>query len=162
MGQKMGKSVIFLLALALAGCATKYQDLGFSGGVAAQPITHDTYRIVARDNGYTAGTTVQDFVLLKAAETAKASGNSHFAIVSGSDATTSAVGQTAGYAQTNFIGGTDFTTYSPGISYNIIKPGQDGYIRVSTPKKGEPLPVGAFAADVIIANVGLQVKRPSS
>jgi hypothetical protein len=64
----------FLGFLIFAGCATKYQEMGFSGGVAAQQITADTFRIVARGNAYTGSTTVQDYVLLKAAETTKAAG----------------------------------------------------------------------------------------
>ena len=56
------------MCLVLAGCATKYQEMGFTGGVAAERITADTYRIVARGNGYTGNTTIQDYALLKAAE----------------------------------------------------------------------------------------------
>jgi hypothetical protein len=33
---------------ALAGCATLYQDMGFSGGVAAYSKTSNTFRIEAR------------------------------------------------------------------------------------------------------------------
>lgn len=66
--------VALLGALALASCATKYQEMGFTGGVAAQQITSDTYRIVARGNGYTGNTAIQDYALLKAAETTIAAG----------------------------------------------------------------------------------------
>jgi hypothetical protein len=59
-----------LLALAvIGGCATKYQEMGLTGGVTAEPVMTDVYRIVARGNGYTSADRVQDFVLLKAAET---------------------------------------------------------------------------------------------
>ena len=157
------RAVVFALVLAacLAGCATKYQDIGLSGGVSAEPITNDTYRIVARGNGYTSGTTIQDFVLLKAAETAKNAGQSHFGIISGNDATSHAVGQTPGTFTTNVYGNTAFSTYNPGISYNIVFPGQDTYIRVFTPKIGDQLPAGSFRADEIIANIGPRVQRPS-
>jgi hypothetical protein len=64
-----------------AGCATPYQDMGFSGGVLAQQMTANTFRIVARGNGYTGTTTVQDYVMLKAAETAIQNGGTHFVIV---------------------------------------------------------------------------------
>src|ERR1700733_5435115 len=46
----------------------KYQEMGFTGGVAAQQITADTWRIQSRGNAYTASSTIQDFVLLKAGE----------------------------------------------------------------------------------------------
>lgn len=66
--------VVLAISLSLIGCATKYQDMGFSGGVAAEQVTADTWRIVARGNAYTGGTRIQDFVLMKAAETTKAAG----------------------------------------------------------------------------------------
>jgi hypothetical protein len=41
------------LALALAACGTRYQEMGFTEGVTAQQVTVDTYRIIARGNGAT-------------------------------------------------------------------------------------------------------------
>ncbi|QBR71897.1 hypothetical protein CU048_12150 [Beijerinckiaceae bacterium] len=152
-------AIVFLLAAGLIGCATKYQNMGFGGGVTAQAITNDTYRIVARGNGYTSGTAIQDYVLLKAAETAVAAGQTHFAILGADDASSDQVGQTAGSSQTNVIGNTAMTTYQPGTVYNIHKPGKDVYVRVFTPRKGEALPSGSFAADEIIANIGPRVPR---
>ncbi len=61
--------IIAYLALSLSACATKYQDMGFTGGVSAEQLTADTYRIVSRGNGYTGATKVQDYALVKAAET---------------------------------------------------------------------------------------------
>jgi hypothetical protein len=60
----MMRIVAVALALALGGCSTPYQDMGFAGGVAAQRMTNDTYRIVARGNGYTGSTTIQDYTML--------------------------------------------------------------------------------------------------
>jgi hypothetical protein len=77
---------IVALCAALGGCATKYQEMGFTGGVAAQQITADTWRIQSRGNAYTASSTVQDYVLLKAAETTQAAGGAYFQIVSAADA----------------------------------------------------------------------------
>jgi hypothetical protein len=57
--------VVFLIAAMLGGCATKYQDMGFTGGVSAEPVMTDVYRILARGNGYTSADRVQDFVLLR-------------------------------------------------------------------------------------------------
>lgn len=74
------------VAAGVAGCATKYQDMGFAGGVAAQQISADTFRIQARGNAYTNNATVQDYVLLKAAETARSVGASHFIILSSENA----------------------------------------------------------------------------
>ncbi len=67
-------ALVFLLASVLAACSTTYGKMGFAGGVAAVPVTSDTYRVSARGNGCTDATTVQDYVLLKAAETAIGAG----------------------------------------------------------------------------------------
>ena len=56
--------IALALCLLLAGCATKYQEMGFTGGVAAEQVTSDTYRIIARGNGYTGNTAIQDYALL--------------------------------------------------------------------------------------------------
>jgi hypothetical protein len=64
-----------VVALALAGCQTQYQEMSFTGGVSAMPITSDTYRIVSRGNGYTNSVTVQDYSLLKAEATLSTGNN---------------------------------------------------------------------------------------
>jgi hypothetical protein len=85
----------------LGGCATKYQDMGFTGGVSAEPVMTDVYRIVARGNAYTSFDRIQDYVLLKAAETTLAAGGSYFLNINDRDRTNVAVGQTPGTVQTN-------------------------------------------------------------
>ncbi len=72
---------VAVLLLWLSGCQTPYQEMGFDGGVSAAPIGNDMYRISARGNGYTDSTVVQDYVLLKAAETAIQAGHSHFIVL---------------------------------------------------------------------------------
>ncbi len=67
------------------------------GGVAAVPTTNYTNRIVARGNGYTDPTTIQDYSLLEAAEVTLASGGTHFIIMNSADTTRHSVGQTAGW-----------------------------------------------------------------
>jgi hypothetical protein len=155
----LGMGCLIALAIGLGGCATKYQDMGFAGGVAAEPVMTDVYRIVARGNGYTAAARVQDFVLLKAAETTIAAGGSHFVVVDQSNQTNVIVGQTAGTAQTNVYGRTAFTTYTPGATYNIVKPGQDVMIRVLRLKPGEAPPPGAFPAQDIADTLGPRLKQ---
>lgn len=126
------------------------------GGVAAAPVTSDTYRISARGNGYTDATTIQDFVFLKAAETALAAGATHFTILNNRDATQKAYGQTAG-SFNNW--GNGFVTYNPGIGYDIVKPGEDLMVRVWTPKAGEQLPPNTFSAREVFDNINPRVKR---
>ena len=146
-----------IIALALAGCATKYQDTGFTGGARAEPVMTDVYRIVASGNGYTFADRVQDFALLKAAETTLAAGGNYFFIVNEADRTSVATGQTPATAQTNVMGNTAFTTYTP-ATYNIVKPGQAVLIRVLRLRPGEAPPPGAFSAQDIENTIGPRLK----
>jgi hypothetical protein len=151
--------VAMLVAALSVGCATPYQGMGFRGGVDAQQLTANTFRILARGNGYTDATTIQDHALLKAAETTKQAGGTHFAIISASDA--SSVGHVVvpGQAHTSVVGSTAYTTYTPATAHKFIRPGQDVYIRILTVQLGQQPPFGAFSADEIIQFVGPRVKR---
>lgn len=146
-------------ALAVSACATKYQDMGFTGGVAAHQMANDLYRIEARGNGYTGRNVVQDYMLLKAAETTKSTGHTHFTVVDQGDASSTAAMVTPGSAQTNFIGRSAYTTYTPATVTPIFKPGADAYIKVLTVPNGQQPPAGAISADEIIQFVGSRVKR---
>jgi len=147
----MRRILLGIFALGMAGCATSYNGgkMGLAGGVDAQMITNDTARISARGNGYTDQARISDFVMLKSAETAREHGFSHFAILSGSDASSSGVISTPGYSQTNLIGNSAYTTYTPGSVQSFRKPGQDVMVKFCN----GPCP-GMLAADEIIANVG--------
>jgi hypothetical protein len=149
---------IIACAASLVGCATKYQDMGFTGGVAAEPVMTDVYRITARGNGYTSADRVQDFVLLKGAETTLAAGGNYFVVIDQKDRTNVINGQTPGTVQTNIVGNTAFTTYSPGVNYNIVKPGEALMIRVLRLKPGETPPPGAFPAQDIANTIGPRLK----
>ncbi len=153
------RSILLAVVLIIGGGSTPYQQMGFSGGVDTQQITADTYRIVARGNASTSSTRIQDYTLLKAAETTRAAGGTHFAIVSAADA--SSVGQitTGGTAQTTFVGNMATTTYNPPTTHHYVKPGQDTYIRVLNITPGQAPPRGAYSADEIIQHVGARVKQ---
>lgn len=148
-----------LTALLLAGCSTPYQEMGFTGGVKSQQVTADTYRIISRGNGFTSGTTIQDYTLLKAAETTKAGGGTHFMIVSGNDASRTGYIETSSTARTTVVGNTAYTTFNPGSVHRYVKPGQDTYIRIFAIAGDQPPPRGAISADEIIQFVGGRVKR---
>jgi hypothetical protein len=150
-------AALICLGCAAAGCSTKYQEMGFSGGVTAQPVMTDVYRILARGNGYTANSTVQDFVLLKAAETTLGAGGTHFLVMNESNQST--VGQTPGTVNTSVYGNTAFSTYSPGTTF--IKPGQDVLIRVLRVRPGEAPPANAFPARDLAQTLGPRLKPPS-
>jgi hypothetical protein len=155
----MFRSTIIMVALAIGGCATKYQDMGFTGGVAAHQMASDVFRIEARGNGYTDRNVVQDYMLLKAAETTKASGHTHFTVVNQGDASTTASVVSPGSAQTNFVGRSAYTTYTPATVTPIFKPGADAYIKVLSIPNGQQAPTGAISADEIIQFVGPRVQR---
>jgi hypothetical protein len=157
------KRIIAIIGLCLvASCQTQYQEPGLTGGVTAVPITNDTYRISARGNGYTAANTIQDYVLLKAAETTLAKGGTHFLILNSANATQQTVGQTPGMMQTNVIGNTAYSTYTPGITYDIVKPGQDVIIQVINVANGAAVPAGAFPAQQVFDNINPRVIRPKA
>ena len=151
--------VVALCAM-LGSCATKYQEMGFAGGVAAQQITADTWRIQSRGNAYTSSATVQDYVLLKAAETTQAAGGAYFQIVSAGDASRASTFVTPGSSTTTFAGNHAFTTTSPGSVDTVIKPGQDVYIRVLKIAPTGPTP-GVYSAAEIIQFTGSRVQRAS-
>jgi hypothetical protein len=145
--------------LVLTGCATKYQDMGFTGGVAAQQLTSDTFRISARGNGYTDQTLIQDYTMLKAAETTRQQSGTHFMLVGSADASRTDEVVTPGSAQTTIAGNMAFTTYNPAQVQTFFKPGQDVFIRILTVKPGQAAPPGAISAEEIIKYVGPRVKR---
>ncbi len=151
-------AVLVLALLVLVGCATKYQEMGFSGGVAAEQMTADTWRIRARGNGYTNSATVQDFVFLKAAETTQASGGTHFQIISAGDASRASTIVSPGTSTTTVVGRQAFTTTSPGSVDTVIKPGQDVYIRVLKLSPGQQVQ-GAVSAAEVIQYTGPRVPR---
>ena|SRR5271155_802808 len=127
----MRTAFILAAALTLAACATPYTQngMGFTGGVEAQMITDDTARISARGNAYTDQSRIEDFVLLKSAQTALDHGFTHFAIISSADASRTGAIATPGTMETNVYGSTAFTTYAPGMLHSFVKPGEDIFVR---------------------------------
>lgn len=149
------------LLLMIAGCATPYQEMGFMGGVAAAQMTDTTFRISGRGNGYTSSTVVNDYVILKAAETTVQHGFTHFMVISAADASSSSTIVTGGTSTTTLVGNTAMTTYNPPVAHNIYRPGEDAYIRVVRVAPGVAPPPGAIAAEEVIRHVGSRVKRKS-
>jgi hypothetical protein len=151
---------VVLLCAVLGGCATKYQEMELTGGVAAEQMTSDTWRIQARGNGFTNASTVQDYVMLKAAETAQSVGATHFQITSAADASRASTIVAPGTSTTTFSGRSAITVTSPGSVDTVIKPGQDVYIRVLKLPPG-PAPQGVISAAEIIQFVGPRIQRAS-
>ena len=96
---------------------------------------------------------------MKAAETTLAAGGNYFVVVDEKDRTNVINGQTPGTVQTSVIGHSAFTTYSPGVNYNIVKPGEAMMIRVLRLKPSETPPSGAFPAQDIANTIGPRLKQ---
>lgn len=143
------------VATLTVGCASQYSrdGMGFSGGVEAQMITNDTARISGRGNGFTNKARIQDFVLLKAAETAAAQGFTHFAVLGSEDATSVSSYTTPGTMQTSIYGNSAYTTYNPGYRDTVIKPGADAMVKFCKQDKANPCS-GMLPADEVIQNLG--------
>ena len=157
--------LLILIAIALiwslAGCGTPYQEMGFRGGVSANQMTSDIFRISARGNAYTGRTAIQDYVLLKAAETTKSAGARYFVLTSSENATSESLITHPGTATTSLVGRTAITTVTPATSKIVIKPGQDVYIRVLRLAPGQAAPPGALDANELIKFIGPRVRRDS-
>lgn len=144
----------FAIFALLGACATQYSrdGMGFSGGVDAQMITNDTARISARGNGFTDRARVQDFVMLKAAETAEAQGFTHFAMLGSADASSVSAYTTPGTMQTNVYGNSAYTTYNPGMTNTVVKPGADTMVRFC--KQPPQNCAGMLPAHEVVQNLG--------
>jgi hypothetical protein len=138
---------IALLALALVGCATPYHERGWANlGVDAAPLGGDVYRVQARLNMFSDQSRLQDFLLMRSAETAKAQGAVGFVIVGSQDTTQhstmivpgSATTTGSAYGVGNAVYGSATTTYTPAQAYNVAVPAGIMTIRLVR----EPVPDG--------------------
>jgi hypothetical protein len=147
------------LVLALGGCSTSYREMDAGRGVQALQMSADTWRIEARGNGYTNANIVKDWMLLKAAETTKLQGGSHFIIVEQADATTKSSTITPGARQSTLVGATRYSTYTPAVINRQMNPGQDAYVRVIKVAADQAAPAEAKSADEIIKYIGGRIPR---
>ena len=146
----MKKIVLAATALLVAGCATEYGDMGFSGGVRADQISANQYRIVSRGNGYSNATSIADYAIRKAAEVTLESGNEWFLVLGRDDQTGVSLSATTTPTQTtgtvNTWGNTatySATTYGGIVNIQtVVKPGEDLMIRVGS----GPQPDAAYNA----------------
>lgn len=134
--------IIALLAAGLGACSTSLGGGGFGVGggdpTAVSKVSADTYRIPGAATAAASQSAVQDDVLLKAAQTTKEAGATHFIVLASSEsaATATPIGNRPKGAE---AGG---------------RPAQDVLIRVLTVAPGAQAPIGALSADETIAFVG--------
>jgi hypothetical protein len=134
-------------ALALAGCATPYQQMGPTGGVRATRITDDIAQVTASGNAYTDPDTVQRYALRRAAEETVADGFDLFRI--SADLDRSATG-TASYGVAS---GNRYSVFGSGFTMPIVKPGQTLMIKMMKGPKPDPMPDGEFDAREVLSHL---------
>jgi hypothetical protein len=74
--------IIAALATTLIGCAAKYGDMGFMGGVSDRQIGQQVWAIRGAGNAFTSLSDTENFVMLRAAEIGREQGYSHFVFLS--------------------------------------------------------------------------------
>lgn len=72
------------VAVALIGCSTPYQSYGLRGGFEETQLAPNAWRVSFTGNGFTGSEEAQNYVLLRSAELALATGYSYFGVASGS------------------------------------------------------------------------------
>ena len=133
----MRRFVLLITAIMLAGCATKYGEMGIFSGASAEKVSPDVYRVKARGNGYTTMASVRDFILLKSAETTLEAGGTHFTIAEAADRTMT-------------------LTYNSGAQ--IRYPTLEATMRIVRLKPGESAPRDALSARDIVQKLGPKLK----
>lgn len=127
----MGMKVFLALtsALCLAGCATKYQSNGLTGGFSDRWLGDNVYRVSFNGNGHTSPVWAADMALIRSAELAIHNGYSNFIVIDGRSSsdtyqfstppsTTTGV-DAYGYARTTTYGGQSFTITKPGTTNTV-------------------------------------------
>jgi hypothetical protein len=126
----MRRVAILFAALMLAGCATPYQRVGFTGGYSETQLGENIFQVSFHGNGFTSRERASDFSLLRAAELTLEKGFSYFVIVeTGKNTeigtyTTSTRSYTTGsaYGYGDYAYGSATTTTYGGQTYIISKP----------------------------------------
>jgi hypothetical protein len=166
---KMKRISIVALALLTSACATTYGELGgwTNDGVAAEQLTADTFRIRSRGNSNTEDAAVQDFAMLRAAETMRSNCLTHFVVLEGVDRTEVEENVTPEQVTTTIkekvVDGKKEKvverSYTPSVSWTSVRPGADFYVRGLRVAPGERAPLEAISADEVLRFVGPRVVR---
>jgi hypothetical protein len=130
--------------------------MGVLGGVSAVQIDASTLRISGRGNGFTDPATIQNYVLLKAAEETKRRGFDLFVILNSSD--TTRVGE-ATFGSASAFGGRGYA-WGLGSSFSepIVKPGEDALVKMVKGAKPPNAPANVFDAAEVLHYLGPSVQ----
>ncbi len=122
--------IFTLLSIFIAGCATTYHPVSFTGGYFNQQIESDVIRIGFSGNGYTSGIDVEDYIVFRCAEVTNQLGYQYFTYLDVRDYTSSSQHSTPLRTKTsgsatvsgNTIYGSATSTTTGGQNYTITKP----------------------------------------
>jgi uncharacterized protein YceK len=73
--------ILFLLVVALAGCATSYKPEGYSGGFSETQLDTSLFKVSFQGNGWTKPERAEDLALLRGAELTLRNGFSYFVVI---------------------------------------------------------------------------------
>jgi hypothetical protein len=127
------RALLAAVACALvAGCATTYQPMAFSGGYSETALAENVFKVSFAGNGYIGADTVSDYALLRSAEVTIENGFRYFIITDERSYSTNSTFTTptttnayvTGYGNSAY--GTA-TTYG-GQTYNVSKPSSSNLI----------------------------------
>lgn len=157
------RMILLLLILLSPSCAVKYQDMRLGLGVSAEETSPDLIKISAKLNQLNHPHDLENFLLLRAAEAAKARGANGFIILGSHDQTRIREyyipGNATSTGTTNLIGGTVFsqtnTQFRPARAMSEIHPAGVIMIRLV---RGESHP-NILDSDKIIEQIGPLVDR---
>lgn len=121
---------ILSAVILIAGCATGYKSVGFTGGYSDTKLQDDVYEVSFKGNGYTNKDRAKDFALLRASEVALNNGYKYFVVLEGENSTKTQMYTTPAQANTygtvNMYGNTGSysgtTYYSGGQTFIAHKP----------------------------------------
>lgn len=154
--------VIFFAVQLLTSCSTGYKEMGFGGGVTAEQVSSDTFRIKARGNGFTSKSKVEDFVMMKAAEITLQSGGTHFFLSNTRDASRNATIQSPTYVDTVRTRHGAHSVIKGGEITSIYNPGQDSFVKILLIKEGEVIPSGVYSAKEVVQFTGARLNKKNA
>ena len=152
-----------LVFLALLGCATPYQERGFSGGVEATQLNDRLYSIYSSGNGFTSSKVVNDHALLKASEICIARGFSHFIKVDERPETSITISETRPTYRTNcssYGNQTSCSSTPSGGSSTKIKKSKNT-LEVYMLGSADEKPPNSYSCEIIFGNLSkVYIKEP--
>ncbi|MCY4244136.1 MAG: hypothetical protein OXU41_05900 [Gammaproteobacteria bacterium] len=115
--------VAFFAVITVAGCATPYQQRGFTGGFSETQLAENVFEVRFRGNGYTSSERASDFALLRSAELTLEKGFKYFVVDDDQSISKTTLHTTPARSYTTHTGfGSSYTTTYGGDTYAISKP----------------------------------------